>query len=180
MPQSSEDSQSEADNGAGSSKYSWGFVTEQGGNSGNMSPFSMSRSASSDPNAANGDGLLPSALMGSALSIDEFDESDEEQERQAGANDIQMELEDPSGSASTAQSTEDGSYPLEGLLHRAAYAFTAEAPQEMSLAEGDLVRVWEQLCDGWVVGGKVRMDEGGAEQEVETGLIPQNYLVATQ
>jgi hypothetical protein len=156
MPQHSEDSQSEADNGAGSSKYSWGFVTEQGGSSGNMSPFSMSRSASSDPNAANGDGLLPSALMGSALSIDEFDESDSEEpadHHQPGADDLRMELEAPDSATNGRSAPEDGSYPLEGLLYRAAYAFTAEAPQEMSLAEGDLVRVWEQLCDGWVVGG---------------------------
>lgn len=41
--------------------------------------------------------------------------------------------------------------------------------------------MWEQLCDGWVVGGKVvYRDADGREEEVETGLIPQNYLVSVE
>lgn len=140
--------------------------------------------------------MAPDALLGSALRIDDFDEYDDD----GSAVD-----EEEENGAREAASVQD-SIQTGGQLYRAAYPFQPEAPQEMGLAEGgerhnlvsisniadyfwlyamlcaDLVRVWEQLCDGWVVGGKViyRASDGREEEEVETGLIPQNYLVPVE
>lgn len=72
--------------------------------------------------------------------------------------------------------------PEGGALYVAVYPFEPEAPQEMRLDEGEVVRVWEKICEGWVVAGRVRAgDEDknvsrGAGEEEETGLVPENYL----
>ena len=54
-----------------------------------------------------------------------------------------------------------------GALFVSIYAFDAEAAQEMSLHEGEVVRVFERVCEGWVVAGRVDADD-------ETGLVPEN------
>jgi hypothetical protein len=77
--------------------------------------------------------------------------------------------------------------PPTGLLYVAAYPFEPEAPQEMRLEEGDLVRVWERVCAGWVVAGRVRAradglgavadDDAEPDEEMESGLVPEDFLV---
>ncbi|GAA94258.1 uncharacterized protein L969DRAFT_67891 [Mixia osmundae IAM 14324] len=73
-----------------------------------------------------------------------------------------------------------------GSLYKANYAFTAETPQEMSLIEGEIVKVYERLCEGWVIAAKMTPagDESSSasmgstkeEAEEEQGLIPESYL----
>ena len=164
--------------GSGSSKYSWNFVTE--------SEESESTSSAGDWLHSKSDDALPSTLLDSALCINDFDDSDENEESHEADrldNDTEYTSKNQDylhtgrhGSGLNQELLTSPSIPSGGLLYRAMYSFSPEAPQEMRLNEGDLVRVWEQLCDGWVVGGKVTMGNNAVEEEVETGLIPQNYL----
>ena len=166
--------------GSGSSKYSWNFVTESGGSEearGNDTTLLGGLRESPNGHSTSSD------LLGSALSIENFEDSDDEEEAEDYRDSLPMD--DEFDEVSSTEGIEDRSaiareVPPGGLLYRAMYAFTPEAPQEMSLNEGNLVRVWEKLCDGWVVGGKVVVDHNGSEEETETGLIPQNYLVEVE
>jgi len=150
------------------SKYSWGFVTDNSTDETNHERGQDNESSFSQTTELGRDGEGgPSIPMGSGLAISEFHEFDDDEEEE------EIEGLEMQGS----ENNPNTQIPTGGLLFRAVYPFTAEAPQEMNLKEGDFVRVYEQLCDGWVVGGKVQFDPEQTEQEVETGLIPQNYIV---
>lgn len=180
--------------GASSSRYHWNFTTEQVGTGSSDSPFPASMSeASMSGRDFTGTTTVPSALLDSALCIDDFDDSDDDP-----SDDRHYYYSEPIGSEQATPGSVDltsaypdtptrlinaeipDTVPVGGLLCQAAYAFRAEAPQEMSLQVDDVIRVWEKLCDGWVVGGKVGTDRRGNEFEIESGLIPSNYLLQVQ
>lgn len=69
--------------------------------------------------------------------------------------------------------------PEGGALYVAAYPFVPEAAQEMSLYVGEVVKVLERLCEGWVICVRQQLaDDGSGEwvDAVETGLTPETYL----
>lgn len=78
-----------------------------------------------------------------------------------------------------------GDHEIEqGSLCVAAFAFQAEGESEMDLFEGDVVRVHERVCNGWVVATKVAFDDEGRlvehadgdPDEDHVGLCPMAYL----
>lgn len=77
----------------------------------------------------------------------------------------------PIGEAEDDEATVGGNLEIPeggaGALFVSIYGFEAEAAQEMSLREGEVVRVFERVCEGWVVAGRVDADD-------ETGLVPEN------
>lgn len=113
--------------GPSKSKYSWGFVTD---NSSDSTPYGQENNESAFSNTTQrdfrGDQGIPSILMGSGLSTSEFHEFDDGNEDEEGAD----------GSDFDASNQQGVQIPTGGLLYRAAYPFTAEAPQEMNLREG--------------------------------------------
>lgn len=71
------------------------------------------------------------------------------------------------------------SIPEGGALYVAAYPFVPEAPQEMSLQVGEVVKVLERLCEGWVICVRQQPADDGSGawvDAVETGLTPETYL----
>ncbi|KAH8919768.1 hypothetical protein BT69DRAFT_466153 [Atractiella rhizophila] len=67
-----------------------------------------------------------------------------------------------------------------GMVYRAAYDFEAEGDSELSLEKGDLLKVLELICEGWVVAERIYEDESSANPpqsgEADAGLVPANYL----
>lgn len=165
---------------AGSSKYSWNFVTNHTDSAAESSSSGRRRhsghpSHNESVSSSSAATTMPSALIGSGLHIDEF----EEDFRDDDEDDNDSSFDDET--SRSRERLDQGSPNHRGLLYRAAYPFSAEAAQEMTLCEGDLVRVWERLNDGWVVGGKITLYGNGEEQETgESGLIPENYLVLAE
>lgn len=149
-------------------------------------------------------GFVPTTLLDSALSIEDFDdEFDEDDDFEARSynhdlsrhNDHDDEYDDDTAQQNlTAQMTPEekaseesfANLPAGTGVYRVQYTFTAEAPQEMEVQEGDHVRVWQQLCDGWVLGAKIvrkeSLSSSTPSDRVEysepcSGLVPQSYLV---
>lgn len=142
---------------------------------------------------------LPGNLLDSALSIEDFDDAfvDEDEdmsfERSSSRRDLIIEdgtVEQQPVELTAEQKASEESFanlPAGTGIYRVQYTFAAEAPQEMDVDVGDHVRVWQQLCDGWVLGAKVVQKQsetasGNASGRVEyaelcSGLIPQSYLI---
>jgi len=116
---------------------SWNFVTDNG-----PSPFSRLSLSS------NASGQVPSNLLDSALSIqnfdDDFDEDDEDEDDydvdHSGMLDDDLDASANFGGAGEyddKQNQESFSrIPPGGLIYRVQYEFCAQAPQEMDVCEG--------------------------------------------
>lgn len=65
---------------------------------------------------------------------------------------------------------DQGSAPLPEGSYRVIYPFESEGAHEMSVKEGEVVRVKGRLGDGWVIAE--RLHEG----QMEEGLVPESYL----
>lgn len=184
------------------SNLAWNFVTDHG-----PSPFTDLPTTSSLRGGVPNN-LLGSALHIQDFDED-FDEDDDEDFTDRVMYDGGA-VQDDHTSAATVGPADDANQasfsnlPAGGLFYRVQYSFTAEASQEMDIIEGgksfvnfgnlnvadgtlfavsaDIIRVWQQLEDGWVVGAKLRRIEGSgshlrSSEEVASGLIPQSYLV---
>lgn len=165
---------------------------------------------------------VPSNLLDSALSIEDFrdedlDDDDDlsyDRDSNPGTGGLGHEegLQQQPVETTEEQRASDESFaslPTGTGIYRVQYTFAAEAPQEMDVNEGgkspdspiigllainkltqviiriDHVRVWQQLCDGWVLGAKVVQkspssdtQDGRVEYaEICNGLVPQSYLM---
>jgi hypothetical protein len=147
---------------ASGSKFSWGFVTSHAGSS----DFDATETPSGDHRP---------------FGLDRF--SDDEL-----SSDDDGEFFDVAGDQGGLGNAELPEIPPSGLLYVAAYPFEPEAAQEMKLQEGDVVRVWERVCEGWVVAGRVKtrtaddgtvafIEEEEDGEEMESGLVPEDFLV---
>lgn len=86
---------------------------------------------------------------------------------------------DDAAAAAAAESASMDEIPEGGALYVAAYPFVPEAAQEMSLYVGEVVKVLERLCEGWVICVRQKPADDGSNgwvDAVETGLTPETYL----
>lgn len=66
-------------------------------------------------------------------------------------------------------------------LYKAVYPFEAEGEPEMSVGEGEVVRIKGRGGgSGWVVGVRFEIGQKGEEVDLQEGLVPESYLEAVE
>lgn len=71
---------------------------------------------------------------------------------------------------SAVEESDDGDDSLPEGNYRVIYPFESEGAHEMSVKEGEVVRVKGRLGDGWVVAERLE------DADTEEGLVPESYL----